>query len=74
MFATGAVSLERANGSPLSTVAGVALATVTEPPEGRTTVPADGWLFWRFRWGDGQFRPLDVLRQKYRERMIGAHR
>src|SRR5207253_8459609 len=61
----------RSNGTPLSTAAGVALATVRDPPPGRRLVPADGWLFWRFRSEDGRLLAIDVLRRRYRDRHGG---
>jgi len=29
--------------------------------------PTNGWAFWKFQDSDGQFKPLDVLRQRYVE-------
>jgi hypothetical protein len=37
------------------------------PPAGRTSWQTNGWIFWLFRDEDGQLKPLDPLRQRYRE-------
>jgi len=52
----------------LSVAAGVARAAVRGAPPGRKYPQTNGWTFWRFRDDDGEWKEMDVLRQRYLER------
>ena len=54
----------RRTGTPLSTLAGLALMEVREPPPGRRIVPSHGWLFWKVPSGAGWI-PISSIRGRY---------
>lgn len=66
--ADGQVSFGGARYESLSTAAGRARRSVLGPdPGGRPYPQTNGWTFWRFQDVEGQWRELDVLRQRYYE-------
>jgi Restriction Enzyme Adenine Methylase Associated len=56
----------------LSIAAGVARASVTGAPAGRKYHQTNGWTFWHFRDSDGDWKEVDVLRQRHLERASHA--
>ncbi len=55
----------RYNASPLSTLAGLTLMKVRDPPPGRKVVPRDGWPFWKILSPSDGWVPIRSVRDQY---------
>ncbi len=63
----GFVLMDDKRHTSLSIAGGIVRATVSgKPDDGLPYRRANGWTFWRFTDADGQTRPIDELRKKFK--------